>query len=80
MESDRPPSSYVCAFGAVGPIPDPRLLGGRLHTVKRFACTTAIVVWTGYVGYERWYCFERPEDAQAALGPRTGMNILPDPG
>jgi hypothetical protein len=69
---------FMAALPANG-FTDARFMNGRLHAVKRFTYTTAIVVGVDAIGYERRYCFEQLEDAQAALRAWDGHGHPPGP-
>ena len=44
-----------------------RTIGDVICGIRRFNYTTAIVVGLDDVGYERRYCYEHKDDAQAAV-------------
>lgn len=46
---------------------DLKAMGGVICAIRRFNYTTAIVVGLDEAGYERRYCYEHKEEAQAAL-------------
>ena len=62
----RSRNELVTALEA-GDYHDLRAIGEVTCGIRRFNYTTAIVVGLGEAGYERRYCYEHKDDAQAAL-------------
>lgn len=86
MNRARPPLSKEIA--AAVPFADMLLKSGytdlcvrdsQVCAVKRFNFTTAVVVGLDDVGYQRRYCYEHREDAQAALSAWDGDGHPPGP-
>lgn len=59
-------TELVAALEAGG-YDDLRTIGEVICGIRRFNYTTAIVVGLDEAGYERRYCYEHKDDAQAAL-------------
>lgn len=56
-----------------------RVIDGKLCGLQRFLFTTGLVVDLDADGYERRYCYERHEDAEAALAAWDGAGHPPGP-
>lgn len=58
---------------------DLRIIDGIPCALRRFNCTTAIVVGLDPIGCQRRYCYEHGADAQAALAAWDGRDHPPGP-
>lgn len=67
MNSSNRSRTELAAALEAGGYDELRTIGDVICGIRRFNYTTAIVVGLDEVGYERRYCYEHKDDAQAAL-------------